>query len=104
MFTFTCLAFLCVTSPQTIQEGSAALSTIRFADPIRVLAGGEPIGGLYPSPRLYDIDRDGQAELVIGDLPGNIKFAEKVPGTSLGTWGELQAFQTGDRKLKFNNW
>ena len=41
-----------------------------FATPIRLTADGEPLGAdrLYPSPRLYDIDRDGQDELVIGEL------------------------------------
>ena len=38
-----------------------------FATPIRLTADGEPLGAdrLYPSPRLYDIDRDGQDEAVV---------------------------------------
>ena len=104
MITITCLASLSCLSPQTPQEGSAAVSPITFAEPIQVIAGDEAIGGLYPSPTLFDIDGDGAAELVIGDLFGNIQYAERLSGDDLGAWGELKPFKTGERELKFNNW
>ncbi|MCA8942351.1 MAG: hypothetical protein KDB80_07290 [Planctomycetes bacterium] len=77
-----------------------------FATPIRLTADGEPLGAdrLYPSPRLYDIDRDGQDELVIGDLIGEVRVAERLDGKGPAAWGKLEPFLSGKRALKFHNW
>ncbi|MFT4541430.1 MAG: hypothetical protein ACI841_000268 [Planctomycetota bacterium] len=101
MMTIACLATL---SMAWTQDAPATDTNVRFADPIMVMAGDKPLTGMYPSPRLYDIDRDGQVELVIGDLIGRIEYAEKTAGEDLGAWGKLKAYETGERKLKFNNW
>jgi hypothetical protein len=77
----------------------------RFAAPVRLTADGDPLGEkiLYPSPRLFDIDRDGRAELVVGDLRGQILVAERT-GDELAAFGPLEPFVTDGRPLKFHNW
>ncbi|MBK8975429.1 MAG: hypothetical protein IPM29_05850 [Planctomycetes bacterium] len=76
-----------------------------FATPIRLLADGKPLGQRlpYPSPRRYDIDGDGETELVIGDLPGRVQVADKL-GDDPATWSALRPFETDGRPLKFHNW
>ena len=93
-------AFPALPTPQ-----APAPAPARFDAPIRLTAEGEPLGKslLYPSPRLHDIDGDGAAELVVGDLRGRVMVAEKA-GDGLATWGALEPFRTDGRDLKFHNW
>lgn len=101
MSLLTAAALLCVASPQ-----SDELTPPQFSPPIRLMSEDNPLGRkkMYPSPRLYDIDRDGQDELVIGDLPGRVTVAEKVQGAGPAQWGPLEPFMSGKRALKFRNW
>jgi len=78
-----------------------------FADPVRVMAGSEPMGAgmIYPSPVLYDIDGDKQVELVVGDLMGYVHIAEKLAGDDPAAWAELVKLQSAEGKdIKFSNW
>ncbi len=92
----TLATLACVAAPQ---------SDPQFAEPIRLMAEKTPLGiqKLYPSPRHYDIDRDGSRELVIADLFGHVNVAEKT-GSGPAAWGPLEPFMSGKRALKFNNW
>ena len=102
MFCFGLLLLLLVVAPVWGQEKVSI-----FADPVRVVAGGEPMGAgiTYPSPVLYDIDGDNRPELVIGDLPGYIRVAKKLPGDDPAAWGELVKMQSAEGKdIKFSNW
>ncbi|MCP4708264.1 MAG: hypothetical protein GY869_06540 [Planctomycetes bacterium] len=78
-----------------------------FADPVRVMAGNEPMGKgmIYPSPVLYDIDGDKQVELVVGDLFGYIHVGKKLAGDDPIAWSELKKLQSAEGKdIKFSNW
>jgi hypothetical protein len=94
---------LAVAAPQS--PPTPQFATPQFATPVRLTADGAPLGEklLYPSPRLHDIDRDGRAELVVGDLRGQVLVAEKV-GEGLSTWSALEPLRTDGRPLKFHNW
>lgn len=60
-----------------------------FEPPVRLTVKDMPLNGLakkrYPSPAVFDVDGDGKAELVIGDLMGNI-----------GVYENLNTSETGD--------
>ena len=103
MITIACIATLGALAPQSEQE---PLISAKFSEPIQLMAADEPLGikRMYPSPRLYDIDRDGKAELVIGDLMGRVMVAEKADGDDPAAWGKLATFMSGRRALKFHNW
>ena len=97
------LLFLLLLRSPVLGQGKAGV----FADPVRVMAGDEPMGAgmLYPSPVLYDIDGDQRPELVIGDLPGYIRIAKKLPGNDFAAWSELVKMPSTEGKdIKFSNW
>lgn len=58
----------------------------------------------YPTPALLDLDGDGARELVVGDLRGAVRFAERPSPSEAVEWSALEEFTTGDRALKFHNW
>lgn len=79
----------------------------KFAAPKRIHAGeklaGE--GRLYPSPALHDVNGDGKADLVLGDLTGRITYAPAVAGTGGASFGPEKKLNGADGKqLKFHNW
>ena len=48
-----------------------------FAPPVKLMAGTKGLGEnrLFPSPVLHDMDGDGLADLVVGDLRGRLTVA-----------------------------
>ena len=78
-----------------------------FAAPLRLTAGGAPMGNdqLYPSPVLYDVDGDGALEMIVGDLRGNLVVSERLPSDDTTAWSEPEPLERADGKpLEFNNW
>jgi len=74
-----------------------------FASPVRLMEGAQFLGHkrLYPSPVMFDVDRDGQADLVIGDLFGAVTWCRRVNGK----WQESQPLLDLEGKpLRFHNW
>jgi hypothetical protein len=58
---------------------AAAAQSPQWAPPIRLMAGDQFLGGgrLYPSPVWHDLDGDGTADLVVGDLRGHLTVAKR---------------------------
>ena len=87
---------------------AVALPAQTFEAPVRLQSGETFLGAtlnkrdrLYPSPALHDIDADGKADLVIGDLFGNLTLAKRTKDG----WGEESTLMAADGKpLKFSNW
>jgi len=78
-----------------------------FAAPVRLMAGDQPMGQgrFYPSPSLVDLDGDGVAEMVIGDLFGKLTVSKRIPGKDSTAWSAPEPLEGADGKpLKFNNW
>jgi len=78
-----------------------------FAAPVRLTAGDQPMGQgrLYPSPSLHDLDGDGVAEMVIGDLFGKLTVSKRIPGENTNLWTAPEPLKGADGKpLKFSNW
>ena len=78
-----------------------------FAAPVQLTAKGEPMGHtqLYPSPALFDLDGDGSAEMIVGDLIGNLMVHHRLPGDDPTAWSEAKPLEGADgKKLRFHNW
>lgn len=78
-----------------------------FAAPVRLMAGGEPMGNgqYYPSPVLFDLDGDGVAEMIVGDLIGNLMVSKRLPGDDPAAWSKANPLEGADGKpIRFHNW
>jgi hypothetical protein len=88
-------------------EAVAAQPGATFATPVRVMAGSKlmGVGRLYPSPVFRDMNGDGLADVVIGDLFGRITVATRDAGDGPPAWGAEVPLEAADgEELKFSNW
>jgi hypothetical protein len=83
----------------------------RFASPVRLTVDGKPLNQsvkqMYPSPAMYDVDDDGQLELVVGDIFGRLYVYENQNRSRKGdpVWSKEQALNSRDGKpIKVSNW
>lgn len=100
----TCLSLLLALAglPQDPSPGGRAA----LAEPVRLMDPSGPVGKgrLYPSPAFHDVDGDGVAELVLGDLLGALTMSARTSGAMPG-WGEARPLKRADGEdLKFSNW
>lgn len=82
---------------------SGSDTTPAFEAPVRLMAGDAHMGAkrLFPSPVLFDVDGDGKAEMVIGDLIGKLTVSHREGDT----WSAPEPLKGADGKpLKFHNW
>jgi len=85
--------------------GSARAPT--FAPPVRLACDGEFLGAtrLYPSPVIHDVNGDGLADLVLGDLWGSVTVSLRRAGDATPSFGPEAPITASDgSELKFNNW
>ena len=78
-----------------------------FRAPVQLMAGDSPMGQgiLYPSPKMQDLNGDGVPEMLIGDLRGQLLFAERQGSGDSVQWSKLKPLETADGKpIKFDNW
>ena len=95
----------------SVNQLFAGLNDNQFESPICIKAGDKILNAdgamLYPSPAIFDVDQDGNDELVIGTIFGKIFACENSNASSVGdpVWGNPKALKTKDGKeLKLNNW
>lgn len=82
-----------------------------FADPVRLTVDGKPLNQtvkqMYPSPAMYDVDDDGQTELVVGDIFGSLYIYENQNESRKGdpVWSKDRSLNSRDGKpIKVSNW
>jgi len=71
--------------PLTLLAASTAGAQTRsveptFAPPVRLMAGDKFLGEdrLFPSPVYHDLNNDGRADIVVGDLRGHLTVAQRA--------------------------
>jgi len=75
----------------------------KFAAPVRIKAGDAFVGDkrLYPSPVLFDLNRDKKLDLVVADLFGNVTVAY---ADERGFAAKSKLLKSDGKPLKFHNW
>jgi len=81
-----------------------------FEAPVRLKVGEQYLNNaarqMYPSPAMFDIDRDGQLELVVGDIFGSLNVYENLSDEkSDPVWSSHIPLKLSDgAKVKVSNW
>lgn len=81
-----------------------------FEAPLRLMVDDQPLNSLakqmYPSPAMYDVDNDGQQELIVGDIFGRLNVYEnKNEGDGDPVWNKHYALKSADgENIKVSNW
>ncbi|MFY9342323.1 MAG: hypothetical protein WAT39_07530 [Planctomycetota bacterium] len=86
---------------------TAVAQSPSFASPVRLQAGDKLLGEgrLFPSPVYHDLNGDGTADLVVGDLPGRLTVAYGVRGAASPTFGPEEHVKGADGKqVDLQNW
>ena len=78
----------------------------QFAAPVLLHAGSKPLGNkrAFPSPTAHDVDGDGRLDYVIGELPGRLTYALRLPGDAIAFGPEQQLKDAEGKQLDFGNW
>ena len=93
--------------PAALAASGAPRGAPKFSAPVRLKAGEKFMGEkrLYPSPVFHDVNGDGLADVVIGDLPGILTVALRVKGSGPPTYAAETRIKGRDGKdLDFSNW
>lgn len=82
-----------------------------FEAPVCLTVDGKPLNAntnsRYPAPALFDVDGDGQAELVVVDFVGRITVHENINETGKGDpeWGPAGSLMgVSDDPIRLSNW
>lgn len=98
------LAATSVLFSTAIAQGSPGTT---FAPPVRLKAGDKFLGEAryFPSPVYHDMNGDGLADIVVGDLIGRLTVALRQPGDGPATFGaETKLKDVDGKEIDFHNW
>ena len=79
---------------------------LTFAEPVRLKAGDKFLGEnrLFPSPVFHDMNGDGRADIVVGDLIGKLTVAQRTGAGAPAYAAETKQMALDDKELDFANW
>ncbi len=99
---------------KTETDGSAEevkpFSNRHFSSVTQLMVGEKPLNTkarqMYPSPAMFDVDNDGQDELIVGDIFGSLNVYENEnEGNGDPVWSEFTSLKSTDGdKIKVSNW
>lgn len=100
-----------VPSPTAPEKASYHFDNAHFSTPVLLIADGELLntsaGQNYVSPAMYDVDRDGDLELITGGVGGRIRVYENENNDQGGTpvWTDVGFLRTtSGEKVMAKNW
>ena len=95
----------------SVQIPTSARSNTVFEPPVQLMVKGKPLNTRarqrFPSPALFDVDGDGQKELVSGSLMGSVHVYENTNSTGKGdpVWATSKPLKGADGKsIRTSNW
>lgn len=85
---------------------SAVAQSSTFAAPVRLKAGDTFLGQgrLFPSPVYHDLDDDGRADIVVGDLPGRLTVAYRTAAAAATFGKEAKVLGADGKQVDLQNW
>lgn len=103
------LKIAAIVLPAVACLSSIAQEPSMFDAPAVLRIGDQPLNEdgkiRYPSPAIFDVDNDGENELVIGSLDGVVRVCENESESSEPVWSAPQALIAKDNQpLVLNNW
>ena len=99
-----------VNRAETTAAAAAAFANQHFEAPFRLMVKDAPLNTaakqMYPSPAMYDVDQDGQDELIVGDIFGRLNVYENQNDAKGDpVWSSHYALNTADGEaIKVSNW
>lgn len=93
-----------------VQPDSPEFANAYFEAPFRLMVNDDLLNTrakkMYPSPGMYDVDNDGQQELVVGDIFGSMLVYENTnSGKGDPVWSDFYPLNAADGKpIKVSNW
>ena len=83
------------------------LVTPTFAPPVRLKAGDKFLGEnrLFPSPVYHDLNGDGRADIVVGDLQGHLTVAHRAADSASALFAAEEKVLGADGEIvDLQNW
>jgi hypothetical protein len=95
-----------VVLPLSLCAATAVAQSPVFAPPVRLEAGGKLLGkGRYfPSPVYQDLDGDGRADIVVGDLMGRLTVAYRGQDDAIAFGKEVPVLGADGKPIDLKNW
>ncbi|HEX5053898.1 MAG TPA: hypothetical protein VFZ65_19120 [Planctomycetota bacterium] len=90
-----------------LATATATAQSPTFAAPVRLMAGDKFLGEnrLFPSPVYHDLDGDGLFDVVVGDLPGRLTVARRLPGDGPPKFAaETKVLAANGAQVDLKNW
>lgn len=92
--------------PLSLCAATAVAQSPAFAPPVRLQAGEKMLGQgrLFPSPVYHDLDGDGRADIVVGDLIGRLTVAHRGKNGAITFGKEENVLGADGKQVNFANW
>ena len=95
----------------SVEIPRSSRSNTTFERPVQLMVRGKPLNSRakqrFPSPALFDVDGDGQAELITGSLMGSVRVYENSSPSETGdpVWAPSTPLKDADGKsIRTSNW
>ncbi len=78
----------------------------KMGSPVLIKSAGKPIDDKIPyaGPTIYDLDKDGKDDLIVGTFKGKFKFYKNTGTSSNPKYDGFEYIQAGGKDAEIRNW